>query len=163
MGVLTGGATIATSRREFAYSEDPDVVVPPELAKCGWVPLESVTARHAADTVKLRALTAKEWTRLRDTVKREGERTAGHVTCHWAVERAGKRTKSADIAAWVDALAVQDTTALDLLARTIVSLTRGTDPASNYEEARQALGYEAPESSETPEGVADAGGPKSDG
>lgn len=163
MGFLTGGATIATSKREFAYSEDPDVVVPPELVKCGWIPLESVTARSGADTVRLRALGPKEWTKIRDVAKKEGDATAGHVAAHWCVERAGKHTKSSEIVAWVDRLAVQNEVALDLLGRTIVALTRGTDPASIYAEARTALGYEAPEPSETPAEVADAGGPKSDG
>lgn len=163
MGVLTGGATIATSKRELAYTEDPDVVAPPEFAKCGWVPAEKVTARATADTVTIRALTARERTRLRDVANREGEATACHQACMLGVERAGKRKKPAEIVEWVDTLAVTNEIALDLLGRIIISVTRGTDPAlSEYPAARIALGYEAPAAPESEE-VTDAGAPKSDG
>ena len=76
-----------------------------------------------------------------------------------AVKRVGKRKKSSEVAEWVEAMAQQAPVALDLLGRYILALTRGVDPATEYWAARQALGYEAPD----PEGVADAGGPKSAG
>lgn len=142
MGVLTGGATLSTSTREVVYTSDPDVVVPPELECCGWVPAEQATARAGADIVTIRALTPRERTRMRDVYVRQGEASSYHETCTTAVVSVGKIKLAKDVARWVDRLAQQSPAALDLLARYILALTRGADPSEEYALARSVLGYE---------------------
>ena len=163
MGILTGGATRITSIRELVYSEDPDVTVPPALAKCGWVPAEACVVRPGADKVTVRALDPGEATRMRDVHARSGEASSYRFAVSTALKSVGKRRKQAEIDEWVDALAQQESVCLDLLGRAVSSITRGIDPATvEYVVARKVLEYEDPEAEA--EGVADAGGdPKSVG
>lgn len=148
MGVLTGGATLATSERELVFTEDSDVAVPAELVCCGWVAAERATVRVGADVVTARALSPRERTKLRDVFVRQGEAASYHEACVLGVVRVGKRRSAKDVGEWVDLLAQQSPVALDLLGRAILALTRGADPSEEYALARRVLGYE---------GVADAG------
>lgn len=144
MGILKGGSTLRLTEEDLVYSEDPDVTVPPELAGCGWVPREQCQVRPGADELRTRALTDAEKTAARDRYGRAGEATMNLFTAQRGVIRVGKADvkKAPDkVAGYVAALAQQDPTALDLLARRIDAVTMGRDPADGYALARGLLGY----------------------
>lgn len=160
MGVITGSIDTKTSNEDVAYSEDDDVVAGPQRAGCGWCPpdqFERVGAR--ADIITDRTMNDREDARHRDLLAQLGEANANLYVAKTVVvgvalgQKSGKRKvlKTNAILAYIQAMALTNPAALDLLAKRAVRRTRLRDPADLYPENRRALGYPEPEPEQKPE------------
>lgn len=139
MAILKGEITVIASEEDVVYSEDPDVTPEAHRRGCGWIPVADAACAPGADVVRIRALSPGERSKFRGIYQAERRGAANHWACLRAVVKVGKR-KGEKVAEWVNALAQQDATALDLLADRINQLSMGQPMESLYREARSFLG-----------------------
>lgn len=160
------GDTRIESDEELAFSEDPDVVAGAAREGCGWCPVgEFERVGPGAEVITVRTMNDREDSRHRDHYA-FGEASANLVVakiCVVKVRTEGSKKKPLEgkhAAKWVADLAVQDPTALDLLARRQIHRTRLKDPAELYPENRVAFGH--PPEPDIEEVSRDDGGSKSE-
>lgn len=162
MGVIKGSVTVAESQRDLAYSEDDDVVAGPELAGCGWCPVEDFEkVGPKADIITARSMLEREYTRHRDHYA-AGEASANVFVakvCVVAVKTGGKKKplEGKKAVEWIQQLAVVVPSAVDLLARRQIHVSQLRDPKDLYPELRVELGYPAkPKATVAPDGEEEA-------
>ena len=159
MGLITGSIDIDTSLVDLAYSQDPGVVAG-ELAGCGWCPVgEFAKVGDEADVVTVRNLEVREKNAYRNACSagRPADANLGVIVVaaqQARVNLGGKRKvlKGAQLVKWLEALALQNTDAVDTLADRIVHVSGGGRGEDLYDSMRRALRVARIESQEGADG-----------
>lgn len=168
--IIKGSIKVKSSEEELAYSEDRGVVAGARRAGCGWVPLGELERVDStvADIVTVRTLAPDESTRARDIGDNRAVASANLFvvrTCikevRTAIEGRVVRLQGDEAIDWVNAIALENPTALDLLADRIRVRSRSGDVEADYRANRKLFGK--PQPPEEKEGQQDDGASKSGG